>query len=205
MIGHCLDAFSNARAKRVEPSEHGVQFHVVGQTIVVFGTQALSKEHREPAWRREEPVLVFFNVTAMHEERDFLAQAVGHIHVAAILPELGIVARVRVVVQDQKVAHALILEIDQAVEFVDQSRVDGLAREQLQQIDDGHLDQIDAGRFERFEEAASQAYRQAVASPGFEPPASLEADPAGFIQGSAVEVFISVAAAASSLMKALNT
>jgi hypothetical protein len=77
-----------------------------------------------------------------------------------------IVARGGVVVEDQEVAHPVVLHVDKAVEFLPVARIDGAAeREQLDQVGDRHLREVDRGRFERFEEAAGEADRDDILAP----------------------------------------
>jgi hypothetical protein len=54
----------------------------------------------------------------------------GHLHVAAALPEGRVVALVSLVVQDDEVADALVLEADLAVELVDVGRLEAAVGEE---------------------------------------------------------------------------
>ncbi len=88
------------------------------------------------------------------EQFETLVQTVRHSHGPHVVPEIGIVALGRVVMQDQEVAHPFELQVHPAVVFLDLNHAVMALGKQFEQFRDTFLDQVDAGGFERFEETA---------------------------------------------------
>src|SRR3546814_8234270 len=74
-------------------------------------------------------------------------------------------ALVGVIVEDDEVADAFVIEANPAVIGVDIGGVEIAVREMCQQPGDAVLDQVDAGRFDRFEEARGESQRDDIAAP----------------------------------------
>src|SRR5262245_46819258 len=125
----------------------------------------LPEIHRDPAWLEKEAVLVRHDVAARTKLLHLVLQRLGNSHRAAVLPERRIVPLRGVVVQHQEIAHALELEVHEAVEFVRVRRFERAIGKQLEQIRDRHVDEMNAGRLERLEKPARKPNGDAVAIP----------------------------------------
>src|SRR3546814_16931706 len=87
------------------------------------------------------------------KQRDLVRERFGNAHLAAADPEGRIATLVGVIMEDDEVADALIIETDTAVIGVDIGGIEIAIREMREQLGDAVRDQGDASRFERFEEA----------------------------------------------------
>src|SRR5262249_19580953 len=127
-------------------------------------------QQEQPALNVEQLVLIAHDAAVAAEQIEALLQALGQLHVAAVAPEIAFALR-PVVVDDQEVADALVLEGELPVVTIDVGLPETAVREELPQERDAALDQVDARGFERLEKPRGQADRDAVPVPA-QPPAS---------------------------------
>ena len=92
----------------------------------------------------------------------------GMLHRRDMRQNCGVVAPVRLIVEDDEIADVLV-ERRASIRLYSSrsSGIEALVREEREQPGDAGLDQVDAGRFERLEEARRQAERDARSVPGF--------------------------------------
>src|SRR5205823_1995087 len=76
--------------------------------IVRLREFALAEEHRNPAVFGEQVVLIAEHAPLAAPEIDLLRQAVWNLHRPAMIPELGIIASGRPIMEDDEVADALL-------------------------------------------------------------------------------------------------
>ncbi|VVT14865.1 conserved hypothetical protein [Sphingomonas aurantiaca] len=130
---------------------------------------ALSEIDRDPARFEEQPLTILRHASSAAEKVDLVGEGGRDLHRPDMVPEVRIVARRGVIMQDQEIADAVIFHVDHAVEFGPVRRGDTVSahilREQLDQLRDRHLREIDARRFERLEEPRRKADRDDVADP----------------------------------------
>ena len=84
-----------------------------------------------------------------------------------MIPKLGIIALGRVVMEHEKVADPLKLEIHPIIVFRPFNSAIAALRKKLQELGYTFLDQINTGRFERFEEPSCKTNRHHIAVPQF--------------------------------------
>src|SRR5437763_1472556 len=79
--------------------------------IPCLGNDALPDIDGDPAGLEEQALAVFRHPPGASEERDLLLEAGGHRHLAQMVPEVGIVALGRMVMEDEEVADPVIFEV----------------------------------------------------------------------------------------------
>ena len=84
--------------------------------VVALGRDALTDEQRDPTAVEEQAAARPVECARGAEPLDALAQSVGDRHRPGVIPEARISARRRVVMQDQEIAHVVILLVDEGVE-----------------------------------------------------------------------------------------
>ena len=121
------------------------------------------------------------------KQLDLVAQAVGHGHLAAGVPEALADPVVQVIVQDDEIAHVLVLGRGRLVELRAPVVAVAVVREQQNQALNVGLNQVDRRGFERLQEAARQAEANHVVAPELASTAGDEADGAGVGEGPRIE------------------
>ena len=110
VVRHALDRLTD---DALDVLHHLVGFivcDVVGQGIVAAGDHPLTDQHLHPAVLVEQVVLLPEHAAVALPPMQLALQAVGDVHLPEHPPELGVLPRVRVVVQDQEVADLLELQ-----------------------------------------------------------------------------------------------
>src|SRR5690606_25247266 len=90
---------------------------------------------------------------------------IRQLHVAAINPELRVVALVGVIMQHEEITDAFELPGHGAIVWLDLDRGDVAIGEERHEVGEAALDQVDAGRLERLEESGRQPERETVLVP----------------------------------------
>ena len=112
-----------ARLARVELVDRVHEFpqvarrYRVGQRVVARRHDALSRQHLEPADFGEQLLMLADDVPVAAPQVDLRGERVGDGHVAALAPERRVVARCRLVMEDDEVADAFVFEVALAVEL----------------------------------------------------------------------------------------
>jgi len=95
----------------------GIRFpNRIGHRIVSAHADTLPHHHRRPAGFGEQLVILAKDLTILTEQCNFLAEAVGDRHVAAIVPERAVVARRAVIMENEEVTNARIFLAGQPVD-----------------------------------------------------------------------------------------
>src|SRR6185437_7068318 len=101
----------------------------------------------------------------LREQVPLIGQRFRQVYRAAIAPERRILPLRGGVMQNEKIAHALVFEGGQAIVFGADDRIEIAVGKVREQSGEACLNEMNAGRLERLEEAGRQSERQTVADP----------------------------------------
>src|SRR5207247_6063228 len=133
--------------------------------IVVPGNDALPQHHLQPTLLREELVVLPEDPAVTAKQIDLHPQSVGDLHAAAVIPERRVVALGGLVMDDDEVPDALVLEVRPPVELVDVDGIEAARGEEPGGADDGRLNEVSASGLARLEAAARKPERHEVRPP----------------------------------------
>src|SRR5690606_6237728 len=153
VYGHALDSCGVLRIDISQMSGEFARRHPVRRWIVLSWDDILPKENRKPTRVEKHSLAVLGDNAALAEQLHPIGQRIRNLHRPAIVPERGVVTQRRVVVQDDEIPDALVLERHDPVEFRLAHRIEALVGEEVDEVTDGELDKMDARRFQWLEKA----------------------------------------------------
>src|SRR5262245_12985364 len=165
MRGHCLDACRDDAMRVGQKRAYVVDRAQVGEGVVTIRTNALPLQHLYPAQLAEQLVVLAEKAAVAAVEVDLVLQRRRYFHRAAVPPERRVVPLRGLVVQDDEVTHAFVLDARLRVDLVDVDLIEAAAREQRHQPRDRRLDQVDVGGLYRLEKPGGEAHGDDVAVP----------------------------------------
>ena len=188
MRGHCLDTCRDDALRVGQERAHLGDRTQVGKGMVAARANALPLHHLYPAQLAKQLIVLAEEAAVAAIQIDLVLQRGRHLHRAAVLPERRVVALRGLVVQDDKVTRAFVLDARLRVDLVDVGMIEVGTREQRHQPRDRRLDQVDIGGLDRLEKPGRQTQGDAVAVPDALAPARHEGDVPRFVQRLAVQV-----------------
>jgi len=156
--------------------------------MICLGPDSLADHHCQPARFGEQFLVLANDAPGAAKDVDLVRQAVRRFERPAIVPEVGVVALRRAIMQHQEVADIDVFLHRELVVTVDLHLVEAARRKPGHQSRDAGLDQVDAGGFKRLEESAGKADRDHVLYPGFPAMAGEETERARVGQRLSIEV-----------------
>jgi len=188
VAGHCLGGLGDHPAQAGELSGR-IDFPAHrGQWIGACRPLLLADQHGQPVRILKQFALLDQQATVTSEVIELALQAVGNRHARGLSPQRRIAALHGVVMQDEKIPDALVLQGADTVVFGDHQRIEITIGKQRQQPADRGLNQVNAGRFQRLHEAGGKTDGDAVAIPRCTPASGDEAQRTRLAQRFAVEV-----------------
>lgn len=114
----------------------------ISQRMTGARANALSVHHLKPSDIREKLVTIPEHASMTSIQIHLHAQRCRDLHRAAIVPEIGIIALSGVIVQDDEISNALVLELGLPIEFVDVELTEAPIRKEDHQSGDHGLNQV---------------------------------------------------------------
>src|SRR6187431_2399733 len=188
MRGHCLDTCRDDALRVGQEGAYFVDRAQVGKGMVAARANTLPFHYLYPAQLAKQLIVLAEEAAVAAVQVDLVLQRGRHFHRAAVLPERRVVALRGLVVQDDKVTRALVLDTRLRVDLVDVGLIEVGTREQRHQPRDRRLDQVDVGGLDRLEEPGRQTQGDAVAVPYALASARHEGDVPRFVQRLAVQI-----------------
>src|SRR5689334_25168326 len=119
MRGHCLDTCRDHASSVGQEGAHVVDGAQIGKGMVALRMNALPLHHLYPAQLAEQLIVLAEEAAVAAIQVDLVLQRWWYFHGAAVLPERRVVTLRGLVVQDDKVTHALVFDARLRVELVD--------------------------------------------------------------------------------------
>src|SRR6185312_10966239 len=109
MRGHCLDTCRDDTLRVGQEGAYLVDRAQVGKGVIAACMNALPLHHLYPAQLAKQLVVLAEEAAVAAVQVDLVLQRWRYFHRATVLPERSVVALRGLVVQDDKVTHALVL------------------------------------------------------------------------------------------------
>ena len=133
MVRHGARLFPNFGAQSFHPSSEDVSGRQVGAHVMALREHLLAEVNRDPARIQEYALAIFRNASSTSEQLDFRVQGIRNLHRSNMIPKRRIGTVRRMVVENQKVANAVVFKVDQAVELIAVQGRNVTLREQFDQ------------------------------------------------------------------------